>query len=145
MGKNYNKVRWEEILFRIPFGKGACLRVVEHGRLDNDYSYTTFDIQKSNDYKHLPQRRKGVMESVYKHNLIQNTGVCWLCGEMHPLVLQRHHLIEQRKGNTGREDFVCGICANCHEKRKSTKIENHQIAILKAIDKEWFGGDNIRR
>ena len=141
MSKEHNKIRWEETLFRLPFGKGAALRIKEHGRLDNDYSYTSFYVEKYATYQTLPNRRRGVMESVYKHNLIQNTGICWVCGETHPLTLQRHHLLEQRKGNTGRSDFVCGICANCHEKRQNTKINNHQIAILKAIDTEWFGGD----
>lgn len=41
----------------------------------------------------------------------------------------------------GEEGEYSGICANCHRKRKTTggETENHQIAILKAIEKEWFG------
>ena len=100
----------------------------------------TMDIQ-INKHPSYESRRKGVMESVYINNLIQTTGICWVCGEIHPRVLERHHLYEGRKGNTLRSDFVIGLCANCHRKRKSLYLEKHQIAILKAIEKEFLGGD----
>ena len=95
--------------------------------------------------KTLNEKRKYAMESEYRCNLRQSTGICWVCGEIHPRVLERHHLYKSRSknkgGNTLRADFVCGICANCHRKRKKTggKTEQHQIAVLKAIEREWFG------
>lgn len=140
--------QWTYNLFSIRFGKGSSLEIWAKGMGEDLYQRgegISFSLRYKNDYLSLPLRKFLVMESKYLRNLVQNTGVCWICGENHPRVLETHHLYESRSnnkhGNTFTEDIVSGICSNCHRKRKTTggKAECHQIAILKAIEGEWFG------
>ena len=143
----FNLLAWQYTLYRMPYGKGSSLNILARGK-DDEFGYISFSINRLQKGS-----RRNVMESKYKCDLAHNSGICWLCGNIHPRVLEGHHLYESRSenkhGNTFREDFICGICANCHRKRKVTggETERHQIAILNAIEKEWFGlgGDNKRR
>lgn len=134
-----NKLRWTYLLYRVSCGKGSSLDINCLGK-DDEFGHISFSIRKVQKGS-----RKNVMESKYRCDLAHSTGVCWICGETQPRVIERHHLFESRSnnkhGNTYRTDFVCGICANCHRKRKVTggETERHQIAILNAIEKEWFG------
>lgn len=142
------KEQWTYSLFSIHFGKGSALEIWAKG-MGKDLYYRgegiSFDLRKLESYESIPKRRKLVMESKYKCDLAHTTGICWICGEIHPRVIEGHHLYESRSnnkhGNTLRTDFLCGICANCHRKHKVTggETERHQIAILNAIEQEWFG------
>ena len=140
-----NENHWSFTLWSELYGKGASLNITAHGYNDFEVNHIGLVIRHKEDYISVPQRRRGSMVSSYIRNLIHSTGICWICGEIHPRVLERHHLYESRSknkhGNTLRTDFVCGICANCHRKRKVTggETERHQIAILKAIEQEMFG------
>ena len=136
-----NENHWTWKCFHESYGKGAAFEVSVHGYNQTEMNHIGFNIRRNEDYETIPKRRKLVMESVYKQALVHSTGICWICGETHPRVIERHHLYEKRKENTLIDDFVSGICANCHRKRKVTggETERHQIAILKAIEREWFG------
>ena len=135
---NNREDRWNFVLYSENLGaSGYRISIAGYGD-EGEYSGIYLMLSKHKDYG---SRQRGVMESVYKNNLIQTTGICWVCGETHPRVLERHHLYERKGLNTLRTDYVCGICANCHRKRKVTggETERHQIAILNAIEREWFG------
>lgn len=143
-----SKEQWVYSLFSIRFGKGSALNIMAKGMGEDLYQRgegISFSLRYKNDYLSQPLRALSVMESKYLRNLVQNSGICWICGENHPRVLETHHLYLSRSknkhGNTFKEDIVSGICSNCHRKRKVSggKTEQHQIAILKAIEREWFG------
>ena len=144
----HNALAWNYALFRLSCGEGSSLTVLAHGK-DDEFGYVAFSIKKSQKIyrgKYIKKYNSSqVMESKYRTSLAHNSGICWICGEIDPRVLERHHLYKSRSenkhGNTLRSDFISGICANCHRKRKVTggETERHQIAILKAIEKEWFG------
>jgi hypothetical protein len=36
-------------------------------------------------------------------------GICWVCGELNPLVLEGHHALTRKYS-----DFIMTICRNCH-------------------------------
>ena len=137
-----NKEQWTYSLFSIRFGKGSALEIWAKGMGEDLYirgEGISFSLRYIVSYESIPKRRKATMESKYIKDLAHSTGICWICGSIEPRVLERHHLYESRSknkhGNTLRTDFVSGICANCHRKRKVTggETERHQIAILKAI------------
>ena len=144
----HNALAWSYNLFRMSFSEGASLNIFAYGK-DDEFGYIQFSIAKSQKmYREKYMRKYNSsqgMESKYRSTLAHNSGICWICGEIHPRVIETHHLYESRSknkhGNTLRTDFVSGICANCHRKRKVTggETERHQIAILKAIEREWFG------
>ena len=63
-------------------------------------------------------------------------GICLICGELHPLVLQNHHVLP-------REDMVVSLCSNCHKLYYAGKSrDKHMIAILNAIENSKFLWDS---
>ncbi|MCK4329808.1 hypothetical protein KAX02_08190 [candidate division WOR-3 bacterium] len=63
-------------------------------------------------------------------------GVCLICGDIHPLVLNNHHVLP-------KEDMVVSLCSNCHKMYYAGKYsDKHMIAVLNAIENSKFLWDS---
>ena len=66
---------------------------------------------------------------------LYGTGVCLICGEIHPLVFENHHVIP-------RDDMVVSLCANCHRKLRAPDQTKHMINTINAIENGKFLWDS---
>jgi 7-cyano-7-deazaguanine synthase in queuosine biosynthesis len=111
-----------------------CVRI--QGRKGDKISFGT---HKTN-YTSLQNRKTVVNESFHAIKLIKNTGVCWVCGETNPQVIVSHHLYGRKTKNTLKNDLVCGLCANCHERHRGVNKDGHILSILNAIERGGING-----
>jgi hypothetical protein len=105
--------------------------------------------RKNPEYRRKSQKQNKESDCFTK--LVKSGGICWICGELNPMVFEYHHLFgkEWERGKKNKhtkigEDF-CALCANCHRKFRASPQEKHVFLILCAIERGFLGGDKKRR
>ena len=113
--------------------------------LDNMKTYRELHkderMEYNKEHNFLYQRRK-ITEGRRKSSKIfgvgyfYGQGICLICGNIHPLIFENHHVVPWD------DEFVISLCANCHRKYRTNRVDKHMIAILNAIENSNFLWDS---
>mgnify|MGYP002763262520 FL=1 len=71
------------------------------------------------------------------------SGLCYICGEDNPNVLQTHHILPRRYGGGDGPDNLVRLCANCHQAVESLYDERFFDRLISEVEDWPLSGEGV--